>query len=669
MPRKGKSWKAPIHPRLLSHLISTHQSSLFPPLLPFFEHTLSFASPFFCLSSLLHLPRSIRRIAILLSCQHCTYRKFPSPIRSNSPLFPYHCICSHQNTIMDPMPPMDAIFSTHLGQYQPRLALSGPIVLRSSPDDDQDSMIARLRERFPLECKAIVAPVTNINQWFDQYDTYRHGYGFLHSVLATIAFQNSRQVQDFVGRWRIENRERLEHSSGVMFTKAEIMEHGSGFLAEAAQQIHHLRASLQCKRYRSSLDFADVESECPDEPSRITDPSRDRRIDFYPGRGGSVANNTSRQPRYNPPIQPVVVSRPPMPHGVHMNPKTHVNQVSNHKSDITSNFIPIHVSTQVPFRGPRPHLSARRVDFHSDPEEHTYRPPIVPSQGAPGLFPYRRIPLSTRLPQARFPSVEIVPAVPSSRKVSNDARVLELQELRSSAGNSDNAFNLTNAPQPVQHPSQFYQGFVETRDLSHSTSAGRVDITLKNDPAVVFVGNKAGNGSYQSCVLPKQRDDHSRRGSEQHSSGPLRDHSPQRQWSNSSTVVTWDENEPVSAIPHSAIENRRVSQTHNDRNSSALGQQLNISPEHLQGSPTRVRIPNHEQIPFSGLGHSPTQRHRSSRNSGTSHDEHKVFVRNLPADFSKSSIMGLFDPGFSITDVSEVKCSQARDTRGYAFVT
>lgn len=182
------------------------------------------------------------------SCFH----RFPSPVPSDPPLFPYHCIYSLQNTIMDQMPLMDAIFSTHLGQFQPRPALSGPIVLRSSPDDDQDSMIARLRERFPHQCKAIVAPVTNIYQWFDQHDTYRHGYGFLHSVLATIAFQNSREVQDFVGRWRIENRERLLHSSGVMFTKAEIMEHGSGFLAEAAQQIHRLRASLQCKPYRFS---------------------------------------------------------------------------------------------------------------------------------------------------------------------------------------------------------------------------------------------------------------------------------------------------------------------------------------------------------------------------------------------------------------------------------
>lgn len=150
------------------------------------------------------------------------------------------------------MPPMDAIFSTHLGQYQPRPALSGPIVIRSSPDDDQDSMIAKLRQQFPLHCKAIVAPVTNIHQWFDQHDTYRHGYGFLHSVLATIAFQNSKEVHGFVERWRTENRERFVHNSGVMFTKAEITEHGSGFLAEAAQQIYYLRASLQRKPYHSS---------------------------------------------------------------------------------------------------------------------------------------------------------------------------------------------------------------------------------------------------------------------------------------------------------------------------------------------------------------------------------------------------------------------------------
>lgn len=45
----------------------------------------------------------------------------------------------------------------------------------------------------------------------------------------------------------------MGQNSGVTFTKAEITEHGSGFLAEAAQQIHHLRASLQCKPDHSSF--------------------------------------------------------------------------------------------------------------------------------------------------------------------------------------------------------------------------------------------------------------------------------------------------------------------------------------------------------------------------------------------------------------------------------
>ena len=100
-----------------------------------------------------------------------------------------------------------------------------------------------------------MAPITNIHQWFDHYDTYRHGYAFLQSVLATIAIQNSREVHDFVNRWRNENRERfyaVGHNSGVTFTKAEIIEHGSEFLAEAAQQIHYLRASVQCKHHHSS---------------------------------------------------------------------------------------------------------------------------------------------------------------------------------------------------------------------------------------------------------------------------------------------------------------------------------------------------------------------------------------------------------------------------------
>lgn len=407
--------------------------------------------------------------------------------------------------------------------------------------------------------------------------------------------------------------------------------------------------------------------ECADGPY----PGRDRRVESYLGGGGPVANHNSRQPRYNSSIQKFTTKRPPMPQGGHMwNPKTPMNQMLNYNPDLTSTQIPIHVPNQVPVRAPRPHPSARRVEYHSDSEEYTYRHHAIPSQGAPGI-PYRRVPLSARLPQPRYPSVEIAPVDPGTRRVfSNDARVLEMQELRSRSGYSGNdTFHFATAQQPLRVPSQVHQGSAETQDRTHSTSARLMDGSLKNDPAVVFVGNKAGNGDYQSYRLSKPWVDHFQRGSEQHASELSRENLPLRQWSDSSTVITWDENDQASPNPHHAVENRQVSQSHYDGNSSALDQCSKIPTKQLQSSPTGIVIPDREQRPFSDQGHSPVETERSGRNPCPSHDEHKVFVKYIPANFSKSLIMGLFDPSSSIIEVSNVKIKSQRDTRGYAFVT
>lgn len=360
-----------------------------------------------------------------------------------------------------------------------------------------------------------------------------------------------------------------------------------------------------------------------------------------------------------------------MPQGAQVwNQKMPMNQVSNHNPELTSAPIPVYASTQFPVREQRPHFSARRVDFNSDPEEYAYRP----SQEESGLFPYRRIPPSSRVPPGRYPSVEVASADQSSRKVfSNDARVLEMQELRSWSGNSNNTANLMTARQPVRVSSQVYQGSDESQDRTHSNLAPREDSSLTNDPAVVFIGNKVGNtagtDNYQSYVLPKQRVDHFRHPSEQDPSVSSRDNSLLRQWSNSSTIITWDENDRPSANPHLGVENLRESRTHNDRNSPALEQSLSISPEQLQGSPTPVVIPNHEQRPFSGRGHWPARKDRMGRNPPTVFDEHKVFIRGLPAEISEDSIVGLLHPRSKISHVSSVKFSQQRDSHGYAFVT
>ena len=410
---------------------------------------------------------------------------------------------------------------------------------------------------------------------------------------------------------------------------------------------------------------------CADGARKFADPSRDRRVESYLGGGGPVAHHDSRQSRYNSPIRQFTTKKPPMPQGGHMwNPKTPMNQMLNYSPDFTSAQIPIHISTQVPVRDPRPHPSARRVEFHSDSEEYTYRHHAIPSQEAPGI-PYRRVPLSARLPQPRYPSAEIAPVDPGTRRVfSNDARVLELQELRSRSGYSGNDMvDFATAQQPVPVPSQFRQGPAETQDRTHSTSTRLINSSLKNDPAVVFVGEKARNDEYQSYLLSKQGIDHFQRGFEQHASGLSRENLPWRQWSDSSTGITGDENDQASSNPHVAVENRQAFQSQYDRNSSALKQYSKISTRQSQSSPIGLVTPYPEQRPFPDQEHWPVEAERSGRKPCQNHDERKIFIKNIPANFSKPWIRGLFDPSSSIVEVSNVMISSQRDSRGYAFVT
>lgn len=146
------------------------------------------------------------------------------------------------------------MFSTHLGQYAPRPARSVPIVLRSSPEDDQESMVKRFRKMFPADCKAITIPIKNIHRWFDPYDLNRHGAEFLRSVLTTIAKENSLRAQKIAKcaeDWRRNNPtlfSTLTSQSQDIFTAREVKEHDSEFLAEVYQKIILLRSknAVQC---------------------------------------------------------------------------------------------------------------------------------------------------------------------------------------------------------------------------------------------------------------------------------------------------------------------------------------------------------------------------------------------------------------------------------------
>lgn len=151
---------------------------------------------------------------------------------------------------MDGVRPGCAIFSTHLGRFLPRLASTAPMILRSSPEDDHDEMVANLQQKFPLQCKAITAPITDIYQYFDHYDTHRHGYAFLTSVLVTIAYFNSRRakrVQDFAQQWAKDNTALFDtvlSQHQKFFTKLEVTEHGDEFLSDVFVELQRLRMNM-----------------------------------------------------------------------------------------------------------------------------------------------------------------------------------------------------------------------------------------------------------------------------------------------------------------------------------------------------------------------------------------------------------------------------------------
>lgn len=135
------------------------------------------------------------------------------------------------------------MFSTHLGQYAPRVGSDAAIILRSSPEDDQESMILKLRQKFPKECKDMNSLQPNIFTYFDHYDAHLHGSAFLYSVLTTIAMQNNRRmeyVRKFATDWGRNNPELFDNlmsQTQDIFTEPDRQEYGCEFLADVLVEL------------------------------------------------------------------------------------------------------------------------------------------------------------------------------------------------------------------------------------------------------------------------------------------------------------------------------------------------------------------------------------------------------------------------------------------------
>ncbi|KAL8773468.1 MAG: hypothetical protein Q9209_001572 [Squamulea sp. 1 TL-2023] len=99
-----------------------------------------------------------------------------------------------------------AIFSTNLGRFAPRqpTALPGRIILRSVPEEDMESKITELQAKFPDQCKTLNSPITNLYDYFDQYDQELHGTVFLGAVLEEICVRNlvrKQSILNFTRQW------------------------------------------------------------------------------------------------------------------------------------------------------------------------------------------------------------------------------------------------------------------------------------------------------------------------------------------------------------------------------------------------------------------------------------------------------------------------------------
>lgn len=149
-----------------------------------------------------------------------------------------------------------AIFSTKLGKWTPRLAeppLSS-IIIRTDPVEDMHSYVARLRQEFPIECKEISAPITNIYDYFDHQDLHMQGSAFLQAVLDQIAAENEERacnLEIFAQRWMEANFDRFSSivaDTEEIFNEAEKNQHHPRFLRDALKLLKGYRLNPPAKK-------------------------------------------------------------------------------------------------------------------------------------------------------------------------------------------------------------------------------------------------------------------------------------------------------------------------------------------------------------------------------------------------------------------------------------
>lgn len=225
----------------------------------------------------------------------------------------------------------DAIFSTHLHRFQSRgVELPARIVLRSSPEDDMEAKIADLQAKYPAECKAIDAPITNLYKYFDAYDQQLHGEKFLHTVLTQIFERNvirGHAIQEYARVWHNLNPTAfpwITDNGFNAFTDDDVEEYGKDFLEEVLQLLQRekrVQEDIQANERQYPhlppvddwlIPFLDVrvhEDASVQAQEYIQQISTARHAIYLPQRHQSLADD--QQNRWTPPDFPQTFSLPP----------------------------------------------------------------------------------------------------------------------------------------------------------------------------------------------------------------------------------------------------------------------------------------------------------------------------------------------------------------------
>lgn len=541
-------------------------------------------------------------------------------------------------------------------------------MLRTSPDDDQESMVERFRKMFPTECKALTIPIKNIHRWFDPYDLNRHGAEYLRSVLTTMGKENSLRAQKIVKYaedWRRNNPSlfsTVTSYSQDIFTAKEISEHDSEFLAEVYQKILHLRSknAVQCmdSLIYFLLDPTDICNDS-DGSSRTPELSDKRRVVSYPLRSeGSFANVPNQQTRCNSLGRNLrgssyVTSYPgPPPHAD--DTKVFFKQNTKAKAHVKHTPNPNLNRSQA---GPQQQREIPNFDTEYYSPHHTKREISRPFEI--GIFQTFQNPAQYQNMPDTAPFLEAAhlsrhPQRPSS----NDARVLEREEansrLRAANECIDTAFL---PPMPLQDPMLAY--FEQVGGQPSASFYQQHTASVKNDPAVVFARERLGNSIFNDYSTQGQHQRRLQDELEHHHREPLQSQMQPRNLSISASPQEATKLNPLVANAHLSAGHHQLSQTYPEPSPQPPRQSSHPSSHYAQSASTHFTNHIHEQAPFPSYSTRSDERGQTGYSGEyRKYDDEKLFLSGMPADTSEEKIRQLFGSSEAhISLVSETKVS------------